>query len=134
MDSKQLLIKRIEDLIAVGKQAINNAGSDLFMSHKVRFRTQSLSFIMALNDDSHPNYREFDNASRFNGISNVKNSIELLEGIKQDIENDYYLASIRGLVSAEIFGDYLEMAEHLLNEDYKIPAAVITGSVDSVPC
>jgi hypothetical protein len=61
-------------------------------------------------------------------MSNVRNSMELLEGIKHDIENDYYLSSIKGLVSAEIFSDYLEMAEYLLSENYDTPAAVIVGS------
>jgi len=128
MDAKQILIKRVSDLIAVGQQAINATGSELFSSHKVRFRAQSLSFIESLNGTSHPNYSEFEMASRFNYASNVRNCMELLHGIKQDIENDYYLSSIRGLVSAEIFSDYLEMAEYLLSENYYTPAAVIIGS------
>ena len=49
-------------------------------------------------------------------------------GIKHEIENDYYLSTMRGLVSADIFTDYLDMAEHLLTDHYYIPAAVIVGS------
>jgi hypothetical protein len=128
MDAKQILLKRVSDLIDLAEQTISVAGSDLFHSHKVRFRTQSLSFIMSLNGTARPNYSEFELASRFNGMSNVRNSMELLEGIKHDIENDYYLLSIKGLVSAEIFSDYLEMAEYLLSENYDTPAAVIAGS------
>jgi len=36
---------------------------------------------------------------------------------------------MKGIVSAEIFTDFIEMAHHLLTEGYKDPAAVIIGSV-----
>ena len=36
---------------------------------------------------------------------------------------------MKKLVSAEIFSDFLEMATHLLEQDYKDPAAVMIGSV-----
>lgn len=40
-----------------------------------------------------------------------------------------YLATIAELVHAELFADFLEMAEYLLSEGYKDPAAVLGGSV-----
>ena len=51
-----------------------------------------------------------------------------LEALRADYE-DGYLASYDGLVRSDVFGDFLEMAEHLLNEGYKDPAAVVVGSV-----
>lgn len=33
------------------------------------------------------------------------------------------------IIAAEIFSDFLEMAEHLLEQGYKDPAAVMIGSV-----
>jgi hypothetical protein len=39
-----------------------------------------------------------------------------------------YLASVTELIHADIFSDFVEMAEHLLAEGYKDPAAVIIGS------
>ena len=39
-----------------------------------------------------------------------------------------YLESQRELVHGELFADFLEMAQHLLDEGYKDPAAVIAGS------
>ena len=35
----------------------------------------------------------------------------------------------RSLVAAELFSDFLQMAEHLLAEGYKDPAAVMAGGV-----
>jgi len=47
--------------------------------------------------------------------------------IKSDLQNDY-LKSLSEIIQSEVFADYLEMADHLLNEGYKDPAAVLTGS------
>jgi hypothetical protein len=40
-----------------------------------------------------------------------------------------YLATVTELVHAELFADFLEMAEYLVSEGYKDPAAVLGGSV-----
>jgi len=40
-----------------------------------------------------------------------------------------WLQTTKGLVSAEIFSDFIEMAKYLLDEGYKDPSAVIMGSV-----
>jgi hypothetical protein len=40
-----------------------------------------------------------------------------------------FLTSVAELIHADIFSDFLEMAEYLLSEGYKDPAAVIVGSV-----
>lgn len=40
-----------------------------------------------------------------------------------------YLFNVRTLVAAEVFSDFLEMAQHLLDNGYKDPAASLTGAV-----
>ena len=47
--------------------------------------------------------------------------------IKTEIEEGWLL-SVKDLISAEIFTDFIEMAEYLLDNDYKDAAAVIVGS------
>jgi len=39
------------------------------------------------------------------------------------------LASVVELLHADLFGDFLDMAQHLLDEGYKDPAAVLAGGV-----
>jgi hypothetical protein len=54
-----------------------------------------------------------------------------LAGILQSLRSDVaagYLRSQRELLHAELFADFLEMSQHLLNEGYKDAAAVIAGS------
>lgn len=47
--------------------------------------------------------------------------------LKSDLQNDY-LKSYSEIIQSEVFSDYLDMANHLLSEGYKDPAAVLTGS------
>ncbi len=53
--------------------------------------------------------------------------ISVLTGLHEDLKTGY-LKSFSELIHADIFSDYIEMAEYLLEEGYKDPAAVITGS------
>ncbi len=50
------------------------------------------------------------------------------KAVKHDIETGL-LVDIKGLLQADLFSDFLEMSEHLLNEGYKDAAAVIIGAV-----
>ena len=128
MNTKQVLLKRVSDLIDLASATMQAVDSNIFEPSRFRFRAQSLQFIKYLNGTSDPNYSEFEMASRGFNWQDVDASRSILQGIKHDIENDYYLSSLNGLLSADIFSDYLEMAEHLLQENYEIPAAVLIGS------
>lgn len=52
----------------------------------------------------------------------------LLEALHADYKNAY-LKSVKELLNAELFSDFMEMAIHLLEENYYIPAAVLIGGV-----
>ncbi len=55
-----------------------------------------------------------------------------LVGILRALREDYaagYLSSVAELIHADVFADFLEMADHLLDQGYKDAAAVMTGSV-----
>jgi hypothetical protein len=58
--------------------------------------------------------------------------ITTLTGILRGLKADYAagrLQSVSELIHADMFSDFLEMAQHLQAEGYKDAAAVITGSV-----
>jgi len=59
-------------------------------------------------------------------------SVQSLAGILRSLREAYqngYFQSIQELVHAELFDDFLEMAEHLLENNYKDAAAIMVGSV-----
>ncbi|NII83491.1 MULTISPECIES: hypothetical protein [unclassified Pedobacter] len=91
------------------------------------FRTSALSFLKSMFGEEHY-YHKFNSGVKYYADYNVVLAIELLKKIKNDVEEGW-LDNLRGLVSAELFSDFLDMAEHLTEEGYKDPAAVIIGSV-----
>lgn len=98
--------------------------SELFFE----FRTSSLSFILNLYGENHPFYKDFNKIVAKAYPYDIEQGRGILKSIKTEIDNGW-LTSLKGLVSAEIFSDFLEMADHLLKENYKDPAAVMIGSV-----
>ena len=54
--------------------------------------------------------------------------IEILKSIKAEIQNGWF-QSYKGIISSEIFSDFLEMASHLLDNGYKDASAVMIGGV-----
>jgi hypothetical protein len=51
----------------------------------------------------------------------------VLEAIRADLDAGY-LQSITELIHGDVFSDFLDMAQHLLDEKYKDAAAVVAGS------
>lgn len=65
-------------------------------------------------------------------ISHVGVSVKLLGGVLSALRDDVtsnYLITAKELIHAEIFSDFLEMADYFLSEGYKDAAAVIGGGV-----
>lgn len=91
-------------------------------------RASVLSFIAMVYSKDHSHYSEFNEAARGNYESCAKQGHGILLAIQDEIDGGW-IFSVKKLVSAEIFSDFLEMAEHLLEQDYKDPAAVMIGSV-----
>jgi len=54
--------------------------------------------------------------------------VGVLYALNEDIANGY-LGDFRVMISAEVFTDLLEQAEHLLKHGYKDPTASLSGAV-----
>lgn len=92
------------------------------------FRTTSLSFILNLYGENHPYYSDFNRLVVRNDPSDTEQGRGILKSIKSEIAGGW-LTTLKGLVSAEIFSDFIDMSQHLLYEGYKDAAAVVIGSV-----
>jgi len=79
------------------------------------------------------NYNDALQTRNFYNIhSNWNAHVSQMLGIANTVRHDYdngLLFKIRAQVQADIFADFLEMGEYLLNESYKDAAAVIIGTV-----
>jgi hypothetical protein len=92
------------------------------------FRSAALSLLRAVFGESHPFYREFDTKITSNRPAIVKSGQGILRAARNEIEAGW-LVSVKQLLAADIFADFLDMAEYLLQQGYKDAAAVLIGSV-----
>jgi hypothetical protein len=129
------LQSRIDQLLAQAKQALANArsvahSSGLYMQTEeyASVRAGGLAFIESTFGREHSYYKEFDRGMGDPFLSSGKSGLGVLTAIRDQI-NGGWIETTRGLVTAEVFADFLEMAEHLLDQKYKDPAAVVAGSV-----
>ncbi len=138
----ELITREIEEIIATGEKLAADAsvsGRDLGPE-----RIQELLSITARGGQlidrlysSGSHYSQLLKAAtqvpQFNYIhSNNHRHVSDLVGIFKAVEHDIksgMLADFRSLIQAEIFADFLEMAEHLHREKYKDAAAVLLGAV-----
>jgi hypothetical protein len=72
--------------------------------------------------------REILKSYGVDSASCVRRLAGVLDALRISYESGY-LATVSELIHADVFTDFIEMADYLLSEEYKDPAAVIIGSV-----
>ena len=128
------LVVRVDQLIQQGEEVrrtyrSNSDGWGWVDAAAMKgFRSAALSFIERVYGKNHSHYLEFQKETDNTDKQDAEIGVAILSSIKREISGGW-LFSIKKLVSAEIFSDFIEMAEHLVSQGYKDPAAVITGSV-----
>ncbi len=129
---KNPLKQRAEYLIDLCGKVLATRRNTEFGSDQCEYRIHSkyksagLSFLKKYYGEDHPFYSSFQSHDSSYGPT-VESSLGILEAILDEIENGWY-KSVRSVVSAEVFSDFIEMANHLLEEGYKDAAAVMLGS------
>jgi hypothetical protein len=126
---------RIDQLVAQAELTLKNARTSQYSANPLMkseewtaLRAAGLAFIESSFGREHSYYSEFDkkltDAQDYYG----KYALGILTAIRDQIKGGW-IETTKGLVTAEVFADFLEMAEHLLEQKYKDPAAVMAGSV-----
>jgi hypothetical protein len=127
------LFKRIQILLAKADETLKTKKMTDFSASIVdaiifsSFRSSGLSFLKSLYGLNHPYYNDFNDRCQKPYFHETENGKGILLSVKEEIENGW-LSKLKGLVTAEIFTSFMEMAEHLLDQNYKDAAAVIIGS------
>lgn len=134
-NSEKLFIKQIEEILEKyedyqkNKKIIINSGKEQETSNNLITRTRAI--IKRISGMNSEYYKRMENVfSQYEKHYDHK-KIEPLKGVLDGLYQDLkagYLKTLSELIHADVFSDYIEMAEYLLDEKYKDPAAVITGS------
>ncbi len=92
------------------------------------WKAGALSFLDFVSGDDSTHFQLFQKNSTHAMYSEALQGQGVLKAAKEDIEGGY-LKKLETLVAADIFTDFLEMAEHLVEQGYKDPAASLIGAV-----
>jgi hypothetical protein len=79
-------------------------------------------------------YKDIEDTLKKIGIHDGEKLLRIMGivvALRIDLDKGY-LKSINEIIQSEVFSDYLEMAEHLLQEGYKDPSAVLIGTTIEV--
>ena len=138
-DSTSMTLKdfetRIDQLVGQAQTALRNArvrpgsgAASMQPEEWAALRAAGLAFIESAFGREHSYYGEFNKRVASSWESDGKYALGILTAIRDQIKGGW-IETTKGLVTAEVFADFLEMAEYLLDQKYKDPAAVVAGSV-----
>jgi len=128
--NKQKYLDKIDELIVLANGILGGTepSSLIYASATTtEFRSSTATFIVSIYGEKSPFYQNFLKSTHDDFASNYDEAKGVLLGIRKHIEQGW-LDSVRNQLSAEIFGDYLEMARYLNQEGFYIAAAVIAGT------
>jgi hypothetical protein len=132
MKKTEEYLNRVNELIDLSNKTLATATNGQFASvnHELfaNLLTSGLSCIKNMYGDNHPYYESFENRVRTSNPFQVGVARGILTAIKSEIEGGWFF-SVKRLVTAEIFSDFIDMAQYLLDEGYKDPAAVMFGGI-----
>ena len=124
-----MFLERVEGLIQKGEEVSATAQVRYSTTNQkftdagltVEWQTSCLSFLRANFKDT-PYFEHFRDEVKSKFASDTTIGLAILRALKGDIEKGY-LTSYRTLVIADVFSNFLDMAEHLLENEYKDPSA-----------
>lgn len=135
---KEKYLERVQELIVKGEASLSQAESlarskytnalKIDIAEFSSWKSSSLNFLKQIPLLDNHFFDEFFNNVKMPGSGHLKYGIGILRGLKEDIEKGLLESGVE-LVKAEVFTDLLEMAEYLLEQGYKDPAASLTGAV-----
>jgi hypothetical protein len=128
--NQEAFLARLDQLISDGKSVetmlTGRGGVDSRSFNAWRVRALSvLERTVGLHDAY---YRSFVEKCADSWRTDASAGVAIVESFRAEVAASY-LSRYGDLVAASILGDFLEMAEHLLAQGYKDPAASLIGAV-----
>lgn len=132
--------KSFGDLITEGTQILDRCGWDgrSYQTHHppagdyLRFRTGALNLVRRSCGEKSDHYRELRRLAESPDSANNGFFLTHAMGIVQAAKSDFdsgLLFDMRALITAEVFADFIDQAEHLLASNYYVAAASLAGAV-----
>jgi hypothetical protein len=119
----------VDDYVAMQKRSAYDDLSDLPEEERQALVTRAVAAVRRIAGRTSTDSQETDRLLKQAPALHVHTPliVGVVRGLRADVGAGY-LASLTELIHADLFADFLEMAEHLSREGYKDAAAVIAGS------
>lgn len=133
MQADESFIAQLDELIQEFKELQSKSKyddvSDLSDGEVIRFVTRTRAAIHRVAGTPSVYVKQCEEIIKRGGYPGhlARQLVGVLDSLRADTSKGY-LRSHKELVHGELFSDFLEMAQHLLDEGYKDAAAVIAGS------
>ena len=108
-------------------------GEQVDLAEVRAWRLSAVTVLRAIDHDGH-HHKEFQGITEENGRNfmdapyKVQQQVAVLKSLRDDFDGGF-LSDVRGLIRAEVFTDFIDQAQHLLDEGYWQPAIVIVGAI-----
>ena len=127
------IIVRLNQLIEMGEKVLSTkhflgGGERVNDESFYQWKAEALSFLNNVFGDGSIYFKRFERTCGWSYFEDALQGQSFLKAAKEDIEGGY-LKKLETLVAADIFEDFLEMAEHLVEQGYKDPSAMLVGAV-----
>jgi HEPN domain-containing protein len=131
------LLARVDDLIAKADAVVATHKDPppgvigfptLSTAAFTEWQSQSLTFLVNLLGVDHTYTQQFRDRVERGHTGEVRAGQGILRGLREDLDLGL-LQDVKALVSADVFSDFLDMADHLLETGYYHPAASLAGAV-----
>ncbi len=130
--NNELIIERLEYVISLGIEVstLRRVNDKFHVPYDkyVGFRAPAMSLLNFMFKDNDSYFIAFNKSVYENSVVCVNAGIEILRALRFEVSKGW-LYTVRELITAEVFGDFLEMSKYLLDEGYKDASAVMIGSV-----
>lgn len=128
------LVKRADELIEMANKVLatkerKDYGWEVNYSLFHAFRSAGLSFLERVFGAKHAYYKEFDAVLSSTYIVSTEAGKQILEAAKDEISGQW-LFTVKGLVSAEIFADFIVLAKQSLDENEGVSAVLVSAALE----
>ena len=125
----QRVVERLDKHIEKGKTVLATGDqSNVETGPYSEWRAQSLAFLSGLLGKEHPYIIALAETATDTWKSSTQGGIGILTAVREDAQ-DGMLVDVHTQITGAVFADFMEMAQHLYEEGFLIPAASLAGAV-----
>jgi len=133
MDANEQVLQRLDELVReaeeIGATRELDGGTLVPYNPWISWRVSAYPLVADLTGGKESQYyQDFERVARRRDAENLSAACAILRRVRDDYAKGYILGVLE-LAAAEVFTDFLDMAEHLLSNSYHVPAATVAGAV-----